>query len=411
MNVLFVSIAFPPKQDPECLQTAKYFKYLSRNEDLNISVVTSAIPTLNMPYDPVLEKYDEGYAQKIELSVPENKYVNFLIRKLFPDFLRTPDSKFLFHWQGRKVRKQLQQIPDIIYSRSNPVSSALLAMKLKKKLNKPWVMHLSDPWADSPLHNYSGKVYRKNKALERKCFATADKICFTTNKTLGFYSEIYPQYRNKFEIFQNVYDSEDARETLPICDYSKLTIVHTGGLTAKRSPVYLFPVLEYLAKRGFDTDKNLEIVFAGDADRYNRNILAEQSFSCLHYLGRVSFDKSKELQRQAHLLLCIEDPVDNEKASMFFPSKILDYMIAKRKFFAITSKGSQLSGTFQKYGWDYFTHNDVEGIGDFILKAYNELKKRNDCFFTLEKLPGEFDVQTNSQRLKKLFENVCVPTL
>ena len=36
-NVLFVSIAFPPKNDPECLQTAKYFKYLVDTQKVNIN--------------------------------------------------------------------------------------------------------------------------------------------------------------------------------------------------------------------------------------------------------------------------------------------------------------------------------------------------------------------------------------
>ncbi len=51
-KILFVSLAFPPKADPEGLQTAKYFHYLQKHKDLQIDVVTSAIPTL-MPWPAI----------------------------------------------------------------------------------------------------------------------------------------------------------------------------------------------------------------------------------------------------------------------------------------------------------------------------------------------------------------------
>ena len=90
-NVLFVSIAFPPKNDPECLQTAKYFKYLVHNGQVNIDVVTSKNPTLFMPVDEKLRKYAKGYRQLVEVPIYENKYTNFLIRKISPDFLNQPE--------------------------------------------------------------------------------------------------------------------------------------------------------------------------------------------------------------------------------------------------------------------------------------------------------------------------------
>ena len=71
-NLLFVSIAFPPKLDPECIQTSKYLKYLANlKNSFNIDVVTSAIPTLFMPFDPYLKPLENGYRQKIEIKIDE----------------------------------------------------------------------------------------------------------------------------------------------------------------------------------------------------------------------------------------------------------------------------------------------------------------------------------------------------
>ena len=148
MSLLFVSIAFPPKFDSEGLQVAKYFKYLSKecNENnLPIDVVTSAIPTLFMPEDASLKAADTGYRQKIEIVIRENKYRNFLLRKIAPQLVDRPDSKFNFFQQWEKVVSELKEKPSVIYSRSFPTSSAVMAMKLKEFYKVPWVMHLSDP--------------------------------------------------------------------------------------------------------------------------------------------------------------------------------------------------------------------------------------------------------------------------
>ncbi|MCI5122847.1 MAG: hypothetical protein D3908_17000, partial [Candidatus Electrothrix sp. AUS4] len=93
-SILFVSIAFPPKFDAEGLQVAKYLKYLLREGGghFDIDVVTSRMPTLNMSYDPSLESASIGIRQRIELPIFENKYSNFILRKLIPWVVQRPDS-------------------------------------------------------------------------------------------------------------------------------------------------------------------------------------------------------------------------------------------------------------------------------------------------------------------------------
>jgi len=145
MNVLFVSIAFPPKNDPECLQTARFFKYLSQENDLQFDVVTSRMPTLFMPADDSLKSLDVGYRSKVEVPIYESKLTNFILRKVGLGDLMFPDSKMTFYWQWKRVVRELKNKPDVIYSRSNPISSAFMAAKLKRHFNVPWVMHFSDP--------------------------------------------------------------------------------------------------------------------------------------------------------------------------------------------------------------------------------------------------------------------------
>jgi hypothetical protein len=121
----------------------------------------------------------------------------------------------------------------------------------------------------------------------------------------------------------------------------------------------------------------------------------------------VSYEESKKLQQGAHLLLCIEDPIEDVNASMFFPSKILDYMTAGKKYFALTSGGSQLSRIFQRYNWSFFNHGDSAGIAEFIKDSFRQLKEENKAYFLTKETPDEFNAEKNAIRLNLLFKKLC----
>lgn len=403
MNVLFVSIAFPPKQDPECLQTAKYYKYLAQS-DLKISIATSSVPTLNMSYDESLKKYDKGYEQKLEYRIQENKYLNFLIRKLYPSSILVPDSKIKFVKNWKKITRDLKNKPDVIYSRSFPLSSAVTALKLKEFYKVPWIMHLSDPWADTPSSSTKFSVYKKNKALEKKCFDAADKISFTTEKTLDFYKQLYPEHLHKFEIFPNVYDSEDLNHNQQPVAADVLRIVYTGGMAANRGPLPIIKIIEHLRTKGFDVDRKIELVLAGDIDRKNKAILSENNHPYINFMGRTSYEEARRLQRSAHLLLIIEEAFDDASKAMFFPSKILDYLLARRKMFAITTTNSQVDLTFKKLSWPSFSHNQLDEAANFILESFNNLS--NPQLFFQNELPEHFDAKYNANRLIDLMKQI-----
>jgi glycosyltransferase involved in cell wall biosynthesis len=403
MHVLFVSIAFPPKRDPECLQTAKYFKYLVEF-GMDVSVVTSAVPTLNMDYDTSLEKYDKGYLQKLEYPIYESKYLNFLVNKISPATLQTPDSKKKFIKNWKKIVSDLTHKPNLIYSRSFPLTSALTALQLKKFYKIPWIMHISDPWADAPWSPTHPSIYQKNKEMEKECFDYADKISFTTEKTLDFYAKQYAHYAYKFEVFPNVYDRDDTAENGSHLPTHKLRVVYTGGMAGNRGPIFIINVIEHLRQKGFDVDNKIELILAGDVDRRNKTMLDESHHRYINFIGRQTFETAKKLQQSAHLLLIFEEPLKDVSKAMFFPSKILDYIVAKRKTFAITSKSSQVDIIFKKFGWNSFSHEELEEAAQFLQEAHSHLHEPG--YFMQTELPEYFDAKKNVQRLIELMNSL-----
>lgn len=397
-NLLFVSIAFPPKSDPECLQVAKCVKYLTKTGKFNIEVITSSIPTRNMPYDPDLETYTKGITSIQYIDLDEHRIKDFVITKVAPSKLESPDRKFRFHQKWDQVVSKLTQIPEVIYSRSNPLSSAVLAMKLKKHYKKPWIMHLSDPWADNPLHKTSPKGQKINQALEKECFSAADMITVTSEKTIDHYQKKYPEYKNKLALHPNTFDPDDFVPNEDINWGEKLRIVYTGGLVGTRVPTPLFQALEYIESTEDASILNkIEIIFAGHLDRTTQQIFDNCKHSCVKHLGNLNFSSSIELQRDSHVLLVIDSRLQNKNEAMFFPSKILDYMTAQRAIIAITDKSSTTAQIIDGNNLgNCFTHDDHQLLGRQIVQFCEDHIKKEKATFFKQNLVDDLSAEKNA---------------
>jgi glycosyltransferase involved in cell wall biosynthesis len=401
-NLLFVSIAFPPKNDPECIQTARYFYYLNQTKQFNVTVVTSKRPTLYMPEDTSLQKYGTDSKDFMEISIIENRYLNYFLRKIGLGKFLFPDSKMNFHWQWKRVVQRLKYKPDVIYSRSNPMSSAFMARKLKRHYKCPWIMHLSDPWALSPLHQFSEKDRIHYLATEQSIIAEADVITFTTEQTKALYQLQYPKEANKFHVFPNVYDPQEITSHPKPMD-KKLRIVYTGGLGGKRSVFFLEEVLNLLRSRLPAYHEKIEFIFAGDVDRKNKQFFGKDLAGIKH-VGLLSYADAKELCQTARLLLVVDNPTKPTDA-IYFPSKVLDYFLSKRKIWAVTPQNSATRDVLVGYPHAAFEHTDIEAMVQFLLRSVEELKT-DGAYFQVNNLPERFSAQQNAEKLAQLISGV-----
>lgn len=398
-KILFVSVSFPPKSDPEGLQTAKYFHHLQQYKDLQIDVVTSAIPTLYIPYDKDLEPYAQGVNQLINIRLKENRYINFLRDRLGLHWTVFPDVKQSFHRQYKKALKQLKQKPDLIYSRSDPKSSTIMAYKLKKSLQVPWILHLSDPWADCPLQQMKGRLYQKHNEWERKCFEAADIISLTSIPTIDFYQKKYPGMKDKFRFFPNVFEYSQQDEEPKEVPGGKFRIVYTGGLAYDRSPGYLLEPLYELYKEDPSVGDRLEVIFAGDVDGRNRAVFQQYELPFVKWLGKIPFKEALQLQRSAHYLVVIDSPIADPSLSMFFPSKLLDYMVAKKRILAITTPGSASDLVMRDLKGDVCSHQEKEKIKESIRSAISAFQHHEKDYLQNDTPPEKYEASFNAGRL------------
>jgi glycosyltransferase involved in cell wall biosynthesis len=411
MNVLLVSIAFPPRRDPESLQVAKYCRYLKNDPRLSLRVVTARDPVLNMDNDPSLVHYAEGIRVEHRLPVYENRYTNYLIRKISANALRYPDSKFTFWWQASRALHKLHW-PDVLYSRSYPLSSTLLAYRLKQYWKVPWVLHLSDPWASVSENSQSpaelrGRPRRWNASRELDCFRVAEAICLTSEKTVELYRSAYPMFAEKFHYFPNVYD--DALVTPnPWKKKQKLTFVYTGGFAEFRSPV---PLLEAIKKFWLSNTSALadeiQFLFTGEMARVNHAVFQSYgTIPIIKHLGILPYGEVVALQRQADVLINVDTDIRDPQQAVYFPSKLLDYMVAQRVILAITNPYSTTYEVVQDKLGQCFGFHEVDRLAQYFVRVLEKFKSQETAYFHPAVVPPEYSAKQNAEKLVSLFHRL-----
>ncbi len=408
-NVLFVSLSFPPKSCPESLQAAKYFHYM-KDKVGKMQVVTAACPSLFMPYDKSLEKYYPDNIPVTELKVFESKYANYLIRKAFPALLEMPDYKALFTLKTKKILKNLQIKPDVIYSRSFPVSSAFIAYKLKKKLNIPWVFHLSDPWTISPIEFRTNYSQRFNEKKEAEFFSVADYITFTSDETIRQYSLKYPEFEKKFRFFPNVFDPADIINMPTKKNNDKLLFTYTGGLANTRTHEPVLKALRLLFDDNPQLFDNVKFSFAGQFDRKNQNLFSKYSLPFVENLGLLPNTEANELIRNSDVLMLLDTYFEKNEQAMFLPSKLLDYAITGKNILAVTNKNSTTFNIVNNRLGSCFEHHDIRGIKQYIYQKISDIKNNNSqTIVNLDKnFLNKYSADKNATRLADLLNSLKV---
>lgn len=399
-NVLFVSIAAPPKTGAESLQTGKYIKYLSKFHHLYL-VTTSPSDSGWKKKDDMLEENIKHLKQLIYIPSFNNRYFQFLINRILPKSLKKPDNDFLFHYYWKFSLEKLNKKPDIIYSRSTPFSSAIMAMKIHKFLKIPWVMHFSDPWFGNPYHKEEANS-KYVRDIEKECINLASEITFTSKKTIEVYKNRYPDMQHKFEFMPNVFDNKDLSKPKISFD-SKLSFCHTGNFYHSRNPEVLIKAIKTINATHPNLLSNVVFNFAGNMDDYNKQILLENELKCINYIGNLTQAECLKVQRKSNILISIDKIVENEMDIVFFPSKIQDYLAAGKKILAITGKGSATWDFIEgKYG-RCFDHSEGNELADYIKTLIEDFKNKKSESFIIRDVPHDYSSEFNAKRLSDIF--------
>lgn len=343
LSILCISPFAPPVNHAEPIQVGRYLRQLLKTD--HVKLVTEKPTGSWSVVDPSLELLSDRLQCKV-LHLPFHSLTSRLLGHpalaLFRPWLDLWPELFarsILDWAGPF---------DLIYSRSMPTRAAFLAARLKKLTGRPWIMHLSDPWADSSYAHQSKRLRALSHRQESQCFEAADAVGLTTNEQAEFYKNKYPHLKNKIFLSPNVFQIGAIRLPIKAMD-DRLRLVYTGSLYGDRSPQVL---LEAIADLLPPERERIEFIIAGNATPDMIRIIESANLANVQHLGPKSFSEANEIQRSAGLLLTIENSRDHPLSGAFLLGKLLDYIPLGIPLLSITPKNSVTSKIVDgRYGW------------------------------------------------------------
>jgi len=338
MSVIFFTHAYPPLKYPRAIQVSRLVKYSSHQ-------IRVACCQESSPVDSSLLANDGGKAA--EKLMFERRYLfdhkrlsNLLDGSYFYEFLQLPDlyRPWALKTASQLIRDRVVGARDVLVTFGQPMSDHLAGLRLKRVVGMPWIAHFSDPWADSPYRYQKPLSHWLNGKMERRVVQNADRIIFTSQETLDLVMRKYPrEWVSKARVLPHCFDPElfpddQSRD-------SGITLRYLGGFYKPRTPNSLIQALVRLHQErpAILHDVRIELIGTIANDVELIDAYRDLPSGVLAFRPAVDYAKSLALMGSAAALLVIDAPFDE---SVFLPSKLVDYLGARRPIFAISPPGA-----------------------------------------------------------------------
>lgn len=349
MKIFAICYYAPPKLTPQAIQIGRQLYHL----DARVELLHGSDPQFSDAYD----QYPDFFERIGSLCVPSpgtffKGFAHRVARRLLPLYNTIPDG--LGPWRRRALGPALDKIAasgsEVLVSFGMPMSDHLLALEIKRRTGLPWLAHFSDPWSDNPFHPNTWMEHRVNAALERRVISKADRVLFTSQRTLDLVMAKYPPaWRARAAVLPHAWDMDNFAGPAPALAPTvavaarpgvRHVVRHIGACYGARSPEPLFAALGRILERQPAALDTVAFEFVGHV---SPNLLASDAYKALpaglvRMRGQVGYRESLQLARDSDALLVIDAP--SKLPSVFLPSKLVEYIGARRPVWGITPPGT-----------------------------------------------------------------------
>lgn len=320
-----------------------------------------------------------------------------------------PDTKV--RWYKNAVKDVFGRVLkneeiDLIFSTSAPYTDHLIALEIKKKTNKPWVVDLRDPWVGNKFiyDRYDEKRKAKEIELEAEVIKYADKVINVTEDITNMYIERYPEYKEKFITITNGFDISDKVEEN--IKSKKFIINYSGIVVDGQSPEIFLKAVEELIIKNSNFKEDLLVNFTGSIiDKYTYLFENENIKDNIKVNGYKPHDiVLKEMKESSINLLILPD---TEESKGIYSGKIFDYILSEKPILGIMPLGGVASELInsKKIGIAV-EYNDLDAIRNFIEETYVSWKNGTDLNTSAISICNEFDRISLTKRLSDVFDEL-----
>jgi glycosyltransferase involved in cell wall biosynthesis len=412
MNIWLLSYLAPPQLNAESILVAKTIRHLLQQSQ-RLTLLTSKLDP-DFKVDPQLEEYmgKDLTIERFSNGYPSWKVTRRIIQRTLQSVAGDPQNiwtKAVCQWSDVQ-RKKERELPDLLYSRSQPGCSHIAALHIKRRFDIPWVAQFNDPWAHNPYHPLHNADKDKRIYLERQVMETVDHVIFPTQEMANLYMELYPRLRQRVTVLPHHFDPElyQTKSTAGKSVKSKtkrIRMAYLGDFYGIRSPEPLLKALEIAETEMPELAERIEIVFVGNVEQRYQEMIKEYQTRIQTIVNRkpqVLYFESLRMMARMDMLLLIDAPSDE---NIFLSSKLIDYLGARRPILGITSEKGTASAILRHYQYPVADPRDPQAIASALVDMV-----RNEERYQEQARSQDIEAYASPVVTKKLidiFESVC----
>ncbi len=316
-----------------------------------------------------------------------------------------PDARSL--WIRPSVRflsKYLKQYPvDAVLSDGPPHTNTVIACRISKKFNLPWLADFQDPWTQVDYYKLlklTRRADRKHREMEQEVFRTAKAITIASPTWKKDIEKIGA--RNVHVVYYG-YDEDDFKGISPDQEESFI-ISHAGLLGYDRNPETFFKVIRDILSEHPQRKKALKLLFPGSIDFSVKEAIQQLGLSEITELpGTLSRPEALKITLRSTLLLLPLNKAENARGRI--PGKLFEYLRSGKPILALGPTDSDVAGILEKTDHGKcFEYNDYEGIKDFITKHFISFEHSEPIF--CKKDVSEYSVENQVGIIRNLLEKI-----
>ncbi|UOF92164.1 hypothetical protein LSG31_08195 [Fodinisporobacter ferrooxydans] len=407
MHIWLFSYLAPPQLNAESILVGKMVRQLTKH--MQVTLLTSGDDP-DFRVDSQLAEFmgNEVILRRFMNGYPDSKIARRLMQRSYMNLFGDPQwswRKHVNHWGEEQIKQgspSSKQLPDLLYSRSQPGSSHLAALHMKRLLHVPWVAQFNDPWAHNPYHPL--KKGDKRLVLEQQVCTQVDHAIFPTAEMSALYESLYPRLKGKTSVLPHHFDKELYGSAKRFGRKEPIQMAYVGDFYGARSPEPLLKALELAESYEPDIQHKLQIQFIGNAEQRYQEFIREYQKKLRTTIIRkpqVEYFESLRIIADAQMLVMIDAPTDE---NIFLSSKLIDYLGGCRPILGITSKKGTAAEILTRYGYPVAVPEEPDKISQALI----ELIQRRDEYMerALQQNVGMYSSEAVAGQLIEVFQGL-----
>lgn len=412
-KVLMIAHQFPPIGGSGVQRTVKFVKYLPQFGWKGV-VLTRKAKKAQLLDNTLLAEIPDNTAiyrtnawDLSELPFPLNLAGKIVRRRML-----IPDGERLWEIFSHKyvLNLILEKKVDLVYSTSQPFSTHLLAMEVKKHFpDLPWVADFRDEWTNNAFvkaYNYRPQRVQKEKRLERKVFEMADAIVINTPVMRDNSVRDNPDLENKFHVIPNGFDKDDFDGVTQSDRNDKFTLTYTGLIYGNTSPETTFSAIARLCRDNLVDLSDIRLRFIGrfkveELMKLAKTYNLQETVQILPYMPHR--ESIKNLMKSDALLLLLGEGTD-----AIYTGKLMEYINTGKPILATIPVNGAAARLISETKTGFVSDcGDVETTAKNFKTLYDCYKQKKEFFIPDKHKIAQYERRELTKNLSEIFNHLC----